>query len=190
MSQRVMEAEDRLYVIDGSRSMNDRLGREKMSKIGAVKRILVDFCMERWPASYYPWPLRIGVTTYRLLGTPGETVFDEVIPLNPEPISLEIWRLQKMAGKGGAIIRDALLRAQAIMSESPRGKKGIVLVGDGGDSGTDPSDVAGELGKSGVGLTCVELGNESTHSMRVVAKEAGGRYQLAKTYEDVKRLMV
>jgi len=190
MSQRTKEAEDRLYLIDGSRSMNEKLGREKRSKVGIVKQILLDFCTENWSASYYPWPLRIGVTIYRLLGTPGETVFDEIIPLNPEPVSLELWRLQELSGRGGAIIRDALERGLVIMNESPRGKKRLVLIGDGGDNGPDPSDVATELGKNGVELVCVELGNESSHVMRVVAKESGGKYQLAKSYEEVRRLIV
>lgn len=184
------EAEDRLYLIDGSRSMNGRLGREKRSKVGTVKQILLDFCTENWSASYYPWPLRIGVTAYRLLGTPGRTVFDEIIPLNPEPVSLELWRLQELSGRGGAVIKDALEHALAIMGESPRGKKKLVLIGDGGDSGPDPSDIAREVGKIGVELVCVELGNESSHVMRIVAKESGGKYQLAKSYEEVKRLIV
>ena len=99
MSQRNADAEDRLYMIDGSRSMNEKLGRGKQSKVGAVRQTLLDFCTERWSASYYPWPLRVGITSYRLLGTPGKTVFEEIIPLEPEPISLELWRLAEFSGK-------------------------------------------------------------------------------------------
>lgn len=187
MSQRLSEAEDRLYMIDGSRSMNERLGKERQSKLGAVRETLMDFCTEKWSASYYTWPLRIGITGYRLLGTPGRTVFDEIIPIEPEPISLELWRLAEFSGRGGAIIRDALVRAKAILEESQRGKKRLVLVGDGGDSGAEPGDVAGEIGKMGVEVMCVELGQESSHSMRVVAKESGGKYVLAKTSDEIRR---
>lgn len=190
MSQRIADAEDRLYLIDGSRSMNERLSGEKRSKISAVRQILMDFCTENWSASYYTWPLRIGVTAYRLLGTPGRTAFEEIIPLDPEPVSLELWRLEELSGRGGAIIGDALERGLAIMNESPRGKKKIVLVGDGGDGGEDPSDFAREIGKAGVELISVDLAKESTHVMRVIAKESGGKYHLAKGYEDLKRTIL
>ena len=190
MSQRNADAEDRLYMIDGSRSMNEKLGRGKQSKVGAVRQTLLDFCTERWSASYYPWPLRVGITSYRLLGTPGKTVFEEIIPLEPEPISLELWRLAEFSGKGGAIIRDALTRALEVLRESPRGKKRLVLVGDGGDSGADPGDVAKELGALGVEVLSVELGQESSHPMRVVAKESGGKYLLAKTPDEVRQFIL
>jgi hypothetical protein len=190
MSQSFAEAEDRLYMIDGSRSMNERLGGEKQSKLGAVRKTLMDFCMENWSASYYPWPLRIGVTAYRLLGTPGKTVFEEVIPLDPEPASLELWRLEELSGRGGATIRDPLERGLLILKESPRGKKTLVLIGDGGDSGEDPSDVAREIGKAGIDLLAVELGKESTDSMKNVARSSGGRYQLAKNSEDVRETII
>lgn len=190
MSQRLADAEDRLYMIDGSRSMNERLGSEKVSKLGAVKRILMGFCQENWSASYYTWPLRIGITGFRLLGTPGRTVFDEIIPLEPEPISLELWRLNEFSGKGGAIIRDALERARGVLSESQRGKRKLVLVGDGGDTGAEPADVAREIGKMGVEVLSVELGKESSHAMRVIAKEAGGKYILAKTTDEIRRSLL
>ena len=190
MVVRNADAEDKLYMVDGSRSMNGRIGREKQSKIGAVRQTLLDFCTENWSASYYPWPLRMGITAYRLLGTPGKTVFDEIIPLNPEPISLELWRLSEFSGRGGAIIRDALVRALEILQESQRGKRRLVLIGDGGDSGPDPGDVAGEIGKLGVEVLSVELGEESSHPMRVVAKEAGGKYLLAKTSDEIRRFIL
>lgn len=190
MSHRMADSEDRLYMMDGSRSMNERLKGEKVSKSGALRRTLMDFCTERWSASYYPWPLRIGVTAYRLLGTPGRTVFDEIIPLDPEPISLELWRLEEFSGKGGAIIRDALVRALEILRESPRGRRKLVLIGDGGDNGPDPGDVAREIGGLGIEVLSVELGGESSHPMRVVAKEAGGKYLLAKTSDEIRRFIL
>ena len=190
MSQVLADAEDRLYLIDGSRSMNERLGGEKKSKIGAVRDTLMGFCAENWSASYYPWPLRMGVTAYRLLGTPGKTVFEEIIPLEPTPISLELWRLDEFSGKGGAVIRDALERALAILRESQRGKRKLVLIGDGGDSGADPGDVAREIGNLGVEVLSVELGRESSHAMRAVAKESGGKYLLAKTSDEVRRFIL
>ncbi len=190
MSQRLAEAEDRLYLIDGSRSMNERLKGEKLSKMASVKKILMDFCTENWSASYYTWPLRIGITAYRLLGTPGKTAFEEIIPLNPEPISLELWRLEALSGRGGAIIKDALERGLSTMNESPRGKKKIVLVGDGGDSGEDPGELAREIGKSGIELVSLELAKESTHIMRIIAKESGGKYHLSRTYDDIRRAIL
>ncbi len=190
MSLKLAEAEDRLYMIDGSRSMNERLGREKLSKVGAVKQTLMDFCSDNWQASYYTWPLRIGITGYRLLGTPGRTAFEEIIPLDPEPVSLELWRLREFSGRGGAIIRDALVRAMEILRESPRGKRKLVLIGDGGDAGPDPGEEARELGKLGVEVLIVELGEYSSHPMRVVAKESGGKYLLAKTQDEVRRFIL
>ena len=190
MTIRMADAEDRLYMIDGSRSMNEKLRGEKQSKIGAVRQTLLDFCAENWSASYYPWPLRMGVTAYRFLGTPGKPVFEEIIPLEPEPISLELWRLSEFSGKGGAVIRDALERALTILQESQRGKKRLILVGDGGDSGPDPGDVAKAIGKLGVEVLSVELGKESSHPMRVVAKEAGGKYLLAKTSDEIRRFIL
>jgi hypothetical protein len=190
MSQSFAEAEDRLYMIDGSRSMNERFGREKGSKLGAVRQTLMDYCMENWSASYYPWPLRIGVTAYRLLGTPGKTVFEEIIPLDPEPVSLELWRLEELNGRGGALIRDPLERGLLILKESPRGKRKLVLIGDGGDSGEDPSEVAREIGKAGIELLSVELGKESTDSMKNIARSSGGKYQLAKNSEDVRKTII
>jgi hypothetical protein len=190
MSQRLKDAEDRLYMIDGSRSMNERLGREKRSKARIVRQTLLEFCTEKWPASYYAWPLRIGITVYRLLGTPGKTFFDEIIPLEPEPISLELWRLDEFSGKGGAIIRDALERALFILRESQRGKRKLILIGDGGDTGGDPADAAREIGKMGVEVLSVELGKESSRSMRVVATESGGKYVLAKTADEVRQFIL
>ncbi len=190
MSQRLVDAEDRLYLIDGSRSMNERLGGERQSKMGAVRQILFDFCTENWSASYYTWPLRIGITGFRLLGTPGRTVFEEIIPLEPEPVSLELWRLREFSGRGGAIIRDALERGRAILAESQRGKRRLVLIGDGGDSGADPGDVAREIGKMGVEVLSVELGKESSHPMRAVAKESGGKYLLAKSSDELRRFIL
>jgi len=190
MGQSFAEAEDRLYMIDGSRSMNGRLGGGKESKLGAVRKTLMEFCMENWGASYYPWPLRIGVTAYRLLGTPGKTVFEEVIPLNPEPVSLELWRLEGLGGRGGAVVRDPLQRGLLILKESPRGKRRLVLIGDGGDSGADPSDVAREIGEAGIELLSVELGEESTDSMKNIARSSGGRYELARTLDEVRKTII
>jgi von Willebrand factor type A domain len=190
VSQSFADAEDRLYMIDGSRSMNERFGREKQSKLGVVRQTLMSFCMENWSASYYPWPLRIGVTAYRLLGTPGKTVFEEVIPLNPEPASLELWRLEGLYGRGGAMLRDPLERGLVILKESPRGKRRLVLIGDGGDSGEDPSDVAKGIGKAGIELVTVELGKESSDSMKKIASSSGGRYQLAKDSDEVRKAIL
>jgi Mg-chelatase subunit ChlD len=190
MSPNLVDAEDRLYLLDGSRSMNERLGKEKLSKINAVRQILMDFCMENWSASYYTYPLRIGITGYRLLGTPGTTQFEEIIPLDPEPVSLELWRLKEFSARGGAVIKDALDQGLSIIKESPRGKRRIVLIGDGGDNGEDPAEVAREIGGLGVELVSVELGKDSTHVMRLIAKESGGKYHLAKTYDEAMRAIL
>lgn len=41
-----------------------------------------------------------------------------------------------------------------------------------------------------VEVLSVELGKESTHSMRVVAKESGRKYLLAKTVDEVRRFIL
>jgi len=42
----------------------------------------------------------------------------------------------------------------------------------------------------GVEVLSVELGKEPTHTMRVVAKESGRKYLLAKTVDEVRRFIL
>ena len=90
------KAKDIFFVIDGSRSMGGKLKSSGMSKMTMVKKGLMNFVAEKWPVSYFPWPLRIGVSFYRLLGTPGSTQIEVVVPLNPAPASIELFRLNEL----------------------------------------------------------------------------------------------
>lgn len=173
------EAEDRLFLVDGSRSMAARL-RSGQRKLDIVKGGLKQFCLERWPFSYYPWPLRIGIVAYRFLGTPGEARFEEVVPLYPEPLSLELYLLEGLSAKGGSPLDHALGYGLAVLGESLRGRRRLYIISDGGNDGEDPVPLARELGEQGIELTCVELANEPGALLQDLARAAGGCYRLAR----------
>jgi Mg-chelatase subunit ChlD len=156
--------------------MNERIKPNKMKKIQIVKKGLKEFCLETWPVSYYQWPLRIGIVFFRLLGTPGETKFEVIVPLYPEPASLELYRLDTIGVKGGSPLQDALKYALILMNESTRKIKQIKLIGDGGNDGPDPNPFAEEIGKSGILLDCIELSDSTSEIMKDIARASNGKY--------------
>ena len=66
----------------------------------------------------------------------------------------------------------------------------MALIGAGGAAGRARGGGAKVLAGIGVEVLSVELGKESSHPMRAVAKESGGKYLLAKTAEEVKRFIL
>jgi Mg-chelatase subunit ChlD len=170
------KAEDVLFVIDGSRSMGGKLKSAGMSKMKMVKEGLMGFVIEHWPISYFPWPLRVGITFYRLLGTPGSAVMDVVVPLNPPPATLELYRLNDMATKGGSPLVDAVRYSYATMADSIRNKKSIKLISDGGNDGDPISTMSEELASAPVRVDTIELSNSASKELRDLARITGGSY--------------
>jgi Mg-chelatase subunit ChlD len=170
------KAKDLLFIIDGSRSMKEKLRSSGMAKMEMVRQGLFDFVNEHWPVSYVPWPIRIGVTFFRLLGTPGQTEFDVVVPLNPPPASLELYRLNEMPCKGGSPLADAIRYAIGEVSDSLRGEKRIKLISDGGNDGEPLKGLADELKKARTPIDAIELSNAASQELRDVATISGGRY--------------
>ena len=176
MSYDESKAEDLLFMVDGSRSMGGKLKSSGMTKIGMVKEGLMEFVTERWPVSYFPWPLRIGVTFYRLLGTPGGMQVDVVVPLNPAPASLELYRLDGMPCKGGSPLVDAVRYAIREVGDSIRSKKVVKLVSDGDNDGAPIKGIEEELKASPVPIDTIELSNSASKELREIARLTHGTY--------------
>ena len=176
MSYDETKAKDVLFLVDGSRSMGGRLKSSGMTKIRMVKEGLMGFVMERWPVSYFPWPLRMGVTFYRLLGTPGGMQLDVVVPLNPPPASLELYRLDEMPCKGGSPLVDALRYGIDEVGDSIRKDRVVKLISDGDNDGDPVKGIEDELKASPVRVDTIELSNSASLELRQVAKLTRGRY--------------
>jgi Mg-chelatase subunit ChlD len=170
------KAKDLFFIIDGSRSMKEKVKSAGMSKMEIVRQGLLDLVREKWPVSYTPWPLRIGIAFYRLLGTPGKTEFDVVVPMAPPPASLELYRLTEMPCKGGSPLVDALRFSMREVSESLRGERRIKLISDGGNDGEPVKTCADELKGSRVPLDAIELSNGASQELRDIAALSGGKY--------------
>ncbi|MDE1853010.1 MAG: VWA domain-containing protein [Thaumarchaeota archaeon] len=176
MSYDESKAKDLLFVIDGSRSMGGKLRSSGMSKIRVVQRGLMGFVSELWPVSYYPWPVRMGISFYRLLGTPGSTQIEVVVPLNPPPASLELYRLSEIACKGGSPLIDAVRFGINTASDSARAEKVVKLISDGGNDGDPIKGMGDELRASPVVVDTIELSNEASAELREIAAKTHGSY--------------
>ena len=170
------KAKDIFFVIDGSRSMGGKLKSSGMSKMTMVKKGLMNFVAEKWPVSYFPWPLRIGVSFYRLLGTPGSTQIEVVVPLNPAPASLELFRLNELQCKGGSPLADAVRYGIDNVSDSVRKERVVKLVSDGGNDGPSINSISKELKASPVAVDAIELSNEASREVREIARLTHGSY--------------
>ena len=187
MSYDESKAKDVLFLIDGSRSMGGRLNSSGMTKIRMVKEGLMGFVMENWPISYYPWPLRVGVTFYRLLGTPGRMQTEVVIPLNPPPATLELYRLDEMACKGGSPLVDAVMYALREIGDSIRKERVIKLVSDGDNDGKPVKEMGDELRASPVQIDAIELSNSASLELREVARLTHGTYTRPQSMADFQK---
>ncbi|MDV3276902.1 MAG: VWA domain-containing protein [Nitrososphaerales archaeon] len=176
MSYDESKAKDLFFIIDGSRSMNDKVKASGMRRMDIVRVGLLGFVNERWAVSYVPWPLRIGITFYRLLGTPGSTQLDVVVPLNPAPASLELYRLNEMPCKGGSPLVDAIRFSLGEIADSLRGEKRVKLISDGGNDGEPVKNCAEELKAAKVAFDAIELSNSASQELRGIATLTGGRY--------------
>jgi len=170
------KAKDLLFIIDGSRSMGGKLKSSGMRKIDIVRVGLLGFVQEKWPVSYFPWPLRIGIAFYRLLGTPGTTEIDVVVSLNPPPASLELYRLNEMPCKGGSPLAGAVRYSIEAIEYSQRKEKRVKLVSDGDNDGEPLKGNEEELKAAGVPFDTIELSNSASQELRDLAALTGGKY--------------
>ena len=177
-------AKDVFFLVDGSRSMGGKLKSSGMTKIGMVKQGLMGFVTERWPISYFPWPLRIGVTFYRLLGTPGSMQLDVVVPLNPPPATLELYRLDDMQCRGGSPLADAVKYAIGEVADSIRKDRVVKLISDGDNDGRPLNVMEDELKGSPVPIDAIELSNSASAELREVSRLTHGRYTRPQSMAD------
>lgn len=176
--------EDRLFLIDASGSMKDKVRGTKVRRFDIVREGLKKFCFERWPVSYYDRPLRIGIVAFRLLGTPGGTVYEVIVPLYPTPASLELYRLDDLGPKGGSWFADGLEYAYITVSESLRKVKRIDFISDGTPEGPNALPVAEKIRNAGIVLNSLEISDVSTNAMQEIASSGGGAYHLVKNLEE------
>lgn len=176
--------EDRLFLVDASGSMNDKVRGSKVRRFDIVREGLKKFCFERWPVSYYDRPLRIGIVAFRLLGTPGETVYEVIVPLYPTPATLELYRLDDLGPKGGSWFADGLEYAYIMVSESLRKVKRIDFISDGTPEGPSAFPVAEKIRNAGIVLNSLEISDVSSTIMKDIASAGGGGYHLVKSLEE------
>ncbi len=181
------QMEDRLFLLDCSRSMGWKLSSGKERKLDIAKDALMAFCTKYWPLSYYDRPIRLGIVAFRLLGVPGETKFEVIVPLYPSPMSLELFRLQKIDAKGGCFISDGLKYASIVLRESDRPIKRLDIITDGDSQGPDPVPYARLFKDAGIFLNLVELADNPTAQMQDVALQGGGKYWLARNAYELSR---
>lgn len=175
---------DVLFLIDGSRSMNEKIGSTGLRRVKIVREGLTKYCLDQWPVSYYPWPVRIGIVFFRLLGTPGSTVFDVVVPLDPEPASLELFRLAEAPMKGGSPLVDAVRYGLGVLHESTRQERRMKLIGDGGNDGEEIGACEQEVRSAGIPIDSIELSDTPSENMRRVSSFSHGTYYQVKTIHE------
>lgn len=160
--------------------MDWKIKGSKERKISMVKGALMAFCTKWWPLSYYDKPTRLGIVAFKFLGVPGETKFEVIVPLYPAPMSLELFRLEKISAKGGCHISDGLKYASIVLRESDRPVKRADVITDGDSRGPDTVPYARILKELGIRLNLVELAENPTTPMQDIAAQSGGKYWLAR----------
>ena len=174
------DLQDRLFLLDTSRSMGWRIRGGKERKLDLMRDGLMAYCSKLWPLSYYDKPVRLGVVSFRLLGVPGDTKFDVIVPLYTSPMSLELYRLQNIDAKGGCYISDGLKYASIVLRESDRPVKRLDLITDGDFQGPDPVPYARIFKDSGIFLNMIEMAEKPSTPMQELASQGGGRYCLVR----------
>ena len=169
--------------------MGWRIRGGKERKIDLMREGLMAFCSKFWPLSYYDKPIRLGIVTFRLLGVPGDTKFEVIVPLYPSPMSLELFRLQKIDAKGGCHIADGLKYASIILRESDRPIKRLDLITDGDSQGPDPVAYAKIFHDLGIHLNLIELAENPTAPMQEIASQSGGKYWLVQNAYELSRAL-
>ena len=177
--------QDRLFLLDVSRSMGWHIRGGREIKIDLMKDGLMAFCSKLWPLSYFDRPIRLGIVAFRLIGIPGDSKFDVIVPLYPSPMSLELYRLQVKEAKGGCYISDGLKYGSILLRESDRPVRRLDIITDEDIQGPDPIPYAKIYKDSGIFLNLIELSENPTPSMQEVASQSAGKYWLVRNAYDL-----
>ena len=108
--------------------------------------------------------------------TPGSTQIEVVIPLNPAPATLELYRLEDLQCKGGSPLVDAVKYGIESISDSIRKERVVKLISDGGNDREPVKTMAEELKGSPVEIDVIELSNEASQELRDIAAATHGTY--------------
>ncbi len=183
-------AEYRIFLVDASSSMKDRL--DGHAKIDIVKESLKRFCAEAWPSFYPQWPLKIGIAAFNLKGIIGKTNIQELVPLMVTPTRAELTNLAELATTGGSPVRDGLAYAKNLMQSiatidrlrHPAVRR-IKLISDGGNKGPDPLSLCEQIAKAGIKLDTVELSPRPSAFMAKLAEKGQGIHYCVRTVEEL-----
>jgi len=182
-------AEYRLFLLDVSNSMNEKL--RGAQKLRIVKDSLKRFYMELLPSYYPEWPLKVGVASFRLAGIVGKTRIQELVSPLVSPTKAELERFDELKGSGGSPILDALKYARQTMRSIDsidrwsNPIKRIKLIGDGGNDGPDPLKFCEELSKSRIILDCVELAGRPSAFMAEMASKGKGLHYCVRSVDEL-----
>jgi len=183
------EHEDRLFMVDSSASMSERIGPDHSRKIDIVKAGLKQFCLEHWPDMYYDKPLRIGIVVFRQTGLPATPYFEQLVPLFPTPAVLEIYRIDEVRVRGGSPLYEAFRYASIVMRDSTRPVKRVKLIGDGGNDGPDPMEEVEAVVAAGIRVDSVEISRSASKLMAEIASRTGGRHYLIDSSRDMRKAL-
>jgi len=183
------EREDRLFLVDTSASMSEKIGPDHSRKIDIVKTGLKQFCVEHWPDMYYDRPLRIGIVIFRQTGLPARPYFEQLVPIFPTPAVLEIYRIGEVRVRGGSPLYEAFRYASVVMRDSTRPVKRVKLIGDGGNDGPDPMEEVDVVVASGIKVDCVELSTAPSKLMLDIASKTGGKHFLIDSSRDIRKAL-
>jgi len=184
-----VEREDRLFLVDTSASMVDRVGPDHARKIDIVKAGLKQFCLEHWPEMYYDRPLRVGIVIFRQTGLPATPYFEQLVPLFPTPAVLEIYRIDEIRVRGSSPLYEALKYASTVMGGSTRPVRRVKLIGDGDNDGPDPMKEVDQFVAQGIRVDCVEVSEEASMLMTEIAAKTGGKHSLVDTSRDIRKAL-
>ena len=184
-----VEKEDRLFLVDASASMAERVGPDHVRKIDIVKTGLKQFCLGHWPEMYYDRPLRIGIAIFRQTGLPATPYFEQLVPLFPTPAVLEVYRIDEIKVRGGSPLYEALKYASMVMVGSTRPVRRVKLIGDGDNDGPDPMKEVYQVVAQGISVDCVEVSEKASKLMTEIAVRTGGKHTLVDTSRDIRKAL-
>ena len=184
-----VEREDRLFLVDTSASMAERVGPDHSRKIDIVKKGLRQFCLEHWPEMYYDRPLRVGIVIFRQTGLPGAPYFEQLVPLFPTPPVLEVYRIDEIKVRGSSPLYEAIKYASTVMRGSTRPVRRVKLIGDGDNDGPDPMKEVYQVVAQGISVDCVEVSEKASKLMTEIAVRTGGKHTLVDTSRDIRKAL-
>jgi Mg-chelatase subunit ChlD len=185
----LLEKEDRLFLVDTSASMAERVGPDHARKIDIVKAGLKQFCLEHWPEMYYDRPLRMGIVIFRQTGLPATPYFEQLVPLFPTPAVLEVYRIDEIRVRGSSPLYEALKYASSMMWGSTRPVRRVKLIGDGDNDGPDPMKEVDQVVAEGIRVDCVEVSERASKLMTEIATRTGGKHSLVDSSRDIRKAL-